>query len=94
MGGGTPPGILYEYQNKRVAKFAFRICMKRRGIDRDTLTRFEVATIAEGRWSGANPNVVSGTSRLSVNKHMERYHEFIAYVKYFIRYHSNGAGRR
>jgi len=32
--GGTPPGISYEYQNKRVTKFAFRNCMKIQGIDK------------------------------------------------------------
>jgi hypothetical protein len=29
--GVPPPGILYEYQNKEVAKFAFRKCMKGKG---------------------------------------------------------------
>jgi hypothetical protein len=29
--GGTPPGILYEYQNKGVGKFAIRNRMKRKG---------------------------------------------------------------
>src|SRR5712692_44502 len=28
---GYTPGILYEYQNKGVVKFAFRKCMKRKG---------------------------------------------------------------
>jgi hypothetical protein len=30
LGRGTPPGILYEYQNKGVVKFAIRKCMKRK----------------------------------------------------------------
>ena len=29
--GGTPPGILYEYQNKGFVKFAIRKCLKRKG---------------------------------------------------------------
>lgn len=35
--GRYTPGILYEFENKGVAEFAFRKCMKKRGINKDEL---------------------------------------------------------
>ena len=47
--GGTPPGILYEYQNKGFVKFAFRKCMTKKGMKQDTWERPNVETSRPGR---------------------------------------------
>jgi hypothetical protein len=38
---GYTPGILYEYQNKGVVKFAIRKWMKRKGMDDSNWEQFE-----------------------------------------------------